>query len=126
MDFLFILLAIAFGYAIGKIHGYYTLAKIIKELAEESGFDIEKELSKMSEEGEEKADIVRKLKIDVSGDILYLFDLDTDTFICQANCVQELAKIAKERSQILYAVVKQGDKFFTFKDGESIEVKVTT
>lgn len=120
MDFLTILIPFVLGYAIGKIHGYYTIAKILKELADDAGIDIEKELTKISED---EPETVRKLKIDGSGDILYLFDIETDTFICQANCVQELAKLAKERSKIIYAVVKHGDKFFTFKDGESTEVK---
>ena len=124
MEFITLLVIFVIGFAIGKIHGYYTIVKLIKELAEESGLDLERELTKLSEEDE--PDTVRKLKIDVSGDILYLFDLDTDTFICQAGCIQDLAKLAKERNQILYAVVKHGDKFFTFKDGESTEVKVTT
>lgn len=121
MDFLFILIAMAFGYGIGKLHGYYSVVKVLKELAEESGIDLERELTKMSKEDE--PDTVRKLKIDAGGDILYLFDIETDVFICQANCVQDLAKLAKERSQIIYAVVKHGDKFFAFKDGESTEVK---
>lgn len=121
MDFLEIIIVLSIGYAIGKIHGYYSIVKILKELAEESGIDLEKELTKISEEDE--PDTVRKLKIDGAGDILYLFDNETDTFICQAECVQDLAKLAKERSQIIYAVVKHGDKFFTFKDGESTEVK---
>jgi hypothetical protein len=121
MDFLEIIVVLAVGYTIGKIHAYYGFAKLLKDLAEEAGLDLERELSKITEDDE--PDTVRKLKIDGAGGILYLFDMDTDTFICQAECVQDLARFAKERSQILYAVVKHGDKFFTFKDGESTEVK---
>jgi len=124
MELITLLVVFAIGYGIGKAHGYYSIVKLMKELAEEAGIDLEKELTKMSDEDEPSTNTVRKLKIDGSGDILYLFDSDTDTFICQAGCVQDLAKLAKERSQILYAVVKHGDKFFAFKDGESTEVNV--
>ena len=124
MDFLEIIVILAVGYTLGKVHAYYGFAKLLKNIAEDAGLDLERELTKMSEE--DKPDTVRKLKIDTDSDILYLFDIETDTFICQANCVQDLAKLAKERSQIVYAVVKHGDKFFAFKDGESTEVKVST
>lgn len=122
MDILALILLLIVAFQAGKHYGYFKIVKIMKEVADEQGFDLEKELGIVEDKEEKPKDVVRKLKIDVGGDILYLFDIDTDTFICQANCVQDLAKIAKERSQIIYAVVKHGDKFFAFKDGESTEV----
>lgn len=122
MDILALILLLIVAFQAGKHYGYFKIVKIMKEVADEQGFNLEKELGIIEDKEEKPKNVVRKLKIDVGGDILYLFDIDTDTFICQASCVQDLAKIAKERSQIIYAVVKHGDKFFAFKDGESTEV----
>ena len=60
--------------------------------------------------------------VEKHGDILYLFDNDSDEFICQGSSVQELAKLAKELKNVSVAAVKHGDKIFAFKDGESVEV----
>ena len=94
----------------------------MKEVAEEQGLDLEKELGIVKANEENKVDKVYKLKVEQHGDMLYLFDKESDDFICQASSVQELAKLASEYKKINLAAVMHGDKVFAFKDGTSTEV----
>ena len=94
----------------------------MKEVAEEQGLDLEQELGLMQEKEVIKTPSVLKLQVEQHGELLYLFDVDTDNFICQGSSVQELCELAKKQKNVLYAAVKHGDKVFAFKDGESTEV----
>ncbi len=120
---LLILLLVFVAFQAGKHYGYYKIVKIMKEVADEQGFDLEKELGIAQEQDEnQKVFVVPKLNVEQHGEVLYLFDVDTDNFICQGSSVQELAKLAKELKNVSVAAVKHGDKIFAFKDGESVEV----
>lgn len=121
---LLILLALVVAFQMGKHYGYYKIVKTMKEVAEEQGFDLEKQLGLgiEQEEKESKVNLVLKLQVEQHGELLYLFDAESDNFICQGTTVQELAKLAKDLKKVNYAAVKHGDKIFAFKDGESIEV----
>ncbi len=120
MELLGIIAIFALGYGIGKVHGYYSIVKLMKELAEEAGVDLEKELG-IEKKEKETVTSVRLLKVDVTDDILYLFDKTTDDFICQAKTIEELAQICKDRKQILLASVLHGEKVFMFVNGVSKE-----
>lgn len=124
MELLTLILIIVVAFQMGKHWGYYKLAKLMREVAEEQGIDLEKELGLVAEQEEKKnkADAVLKLEVEQHGELLYLFDVESDNFICQGSTVQELAKLAKDLKKVNYAAVKHGDKIFAFKDGESIEV----
>jgi uncharacterized protein YhbP (UPF0306 family) len=98
------------------------MAKIMREFAEAHGIDIQKELEKLSAEEVEPEKIVYKLKVETHDNTLYLFDKDSDEFICQGSSVQELAKLALERKQIALAAVLHDTKVFAFRNGESSEV----
>jgi hypothetical protein len=124
MELLLLLFVVYVAFQAGKHYGYYNLAKIMREVAEEQGIDLEKELGLIQEQEEKKnkVDSVFKLEVEQHGELLYLFDVETDSFICQGSNVQELAKFAKDLKQVDYAAVKHGDKIFAFKNGESTEV----
>lgn len=119
---IFLLVVFGAGVFVGKMHTYWHIAKILREVAEASGIDIEKELKKRSGEEVTTEKVVYKLEVETHGDVLYLFDKETDQFICQGSSVQELAELAKQYKNVLYAAVKYNDKVFAFKDGKSIEV----
>lgn len=110
-----------FGFLLGKIHAFLAISRMIKEVAEEQGIDLEKELRE-SQEPKVQVKLVHKLAVEKHGEMLYLFDKEEDSFICQGSSVQELAKLAKQYKNIMYAAVLYGDKVFQFKDGESTEV----
>lgn len=123
MDILLLILLLVVAFQAGKHYGYYKIVKIMKEVAEDQGFDLEKELGLQKEQDEKQTVfVVPKLNVEQHGDMLYLFDVDTDNFICQGASVQELAKLAKELKNVSVAAVKHGDKIFAFKDGQSVEV----
>lgn len=123
MELLLLACIVYVSFQAGKHWGYYKLVKTLKEVADEQGVDLEKELGLYKEE-EEKKNIVRELNVEQHGDVLYLFDKETDQFICQGSSVLELAEIAKKQKNVLYAVVKHGDKIFAFKDGISVDIEV--
>lgn len=124
MDILLLVLLLAIAFQAGKHWGYFKIVKALKEVADEQGIDLEKELGIVVEKEEQalKKNLVLKLQVETHGDLLYLFDVDEDKFICQGSTVQELAKLAKELKDVKYAAVKHGDKVFAFKDGESVEI----
>ena len=96
----------------------------MKEVAEEQGLDLEKELGivKEQEEARGKPEKVYKLHVEQHGELLYLFEKDSDNFICQGSSVQELCDLAKKHKNVNFAAVMHGDKVFAFKDGISTEV----
>jgi ribosome-binding ATPase YchF (GTP1/OBG family) len=117
MDIISLIVIFTVGFFLGKAHTYFRIAQILRDTLEEVVLDV----SELKAEKEEEKTLVSKLEVETHGDMLYLFDRETDQFICQANSVQELAKLAKEYKQVVYAVVKYNDKVFTFQDGQSKE-----
>lgn len=126
MELLILFAIVVIAFQLGKHYGYYKIVKVMKEVAEEQGLDLERELGiiQVREEEKNKADIVHKLQVEQHGDLLYLFDKESDSFICQGSSVQELCDLAKSRKNVNLAAVLHGDKIFAFKDGISTEVKV--
>lgn len=120
--FLFIFCIFAAGFVAGKLHTYFHVAKLLRDVAAHAGIDIEREIKKLDHEEVNPEKLVYKLMVENHGDLLYLFDKETDEFICQGSSVQELAKLALERKKINLAAVLHGEKVFKFKDGESTEV----
>lgn len=121
---LLIVLIFAVGFYIGKTYAYLMIAKELRDAAKEAGLDLEKELAKLEAKQQPQVTKVPKLSVERHGDMLYLFDRETDTFVCQGASVQELAEHAKKYKNIANAVVLFGDKVFAFTNGESIEVVV--
>jgi hypothetical protein len=122
--FLFIFCIFAAGFVAGKIHTYFHVAKLLRDVAEHAGIDIEREMKKLDSEEVPPEKLVYKLMVEEHGELLYLFDKETDEFICQGSSVQELAKLALERKKINLAAVLHGEKVLQFKNGESTEVIV--
>ena len=106
------------GLFIGYHLGYSILAWRIKDLiikeAKNEGMDV----SMFAEEKPNNA--VSQLFIERVNNVLYLYEKDDRTFICQATTVEELAKLAKEYKQIKYAAVmdEHTNDVFAFVDGK--------
>ena len=125
MDILILTLIIVVAFQAGKHYGYYKIVKLMKEVAEEQGIDLEKELGIIkAQEAKDSPEKVHKLSVEQHGDLLYLFDKESDNFICQGSSVQELCDLAKKHKNVNLAAVMHGEKVFAFKDGISTEVKV--
>lgn len=110
------------GFLAGKLYAYYKIVGTIKELAEEHGIDLSKELDKLDQKEQEPGELIYKLQVEKHGDLLYLFDKDSDEFICQGSSVQELAKLSYSLKKIEKAAVLYNETFFKFVNGESTQV----
>jgi hypothetical protein len=113
------LIAVIVGFVFGKLYTEYKILQQIKKTAKESGLDLDKEMAKIREKEEHPK--VRKLVVEKHGSVLYLFDKESDEFVCQANTIDELADLAKKYKNILGAVVLHDKKVFMFMDGLSKE-----
>ena len=123
MELLLLLILVVVAFQAGKHYGYYKIVTLMKQVAEEQGIDLEKELGIVKEQEEaKKTPSVYKLQVEQHGELLYLFDAESDKFICQGASVQELAKLALDTKKIEYAAVKHGENVYRFVNGTSTEV----
>lgn len=115
---MFELLIFIVGLYIGYHVGYSVLAWRIKDIlikeAKSEGIDVS-----IFEEVK-PTNTVSQLFIERANNVLYLYEKDMGTFICQATTVEELAKLAKEYKQIKYAAVmdEHTNDVFAFVDGK--------
>lgn len=66
---------------------------------------------------------VSKLFVEQHYNIFYLFDFNKNTFICQAQTIEELANIANKHNKINHALVldKKTNTIHKFVDGKVYE-----
>ena len=109
-EILILLVVFGVGFFVGETTFAYRIRHIIYKEAKMQGINIDGEL-------EDTTPNITKLFIEKANDILYLYDYEENTFICQAKTINELASLAQKYKNIKYAVVAQGDNMFTFIDG---------
>jgi hypothetical protein len=56
--------------------------------------------------------------VEKSNNILYLYNREDETFVCQGSSLEELAVLAKEYKNIKYAAVLHDDDVVAFVDGK--------
>lgn len=100
------------GYQVGVMHLSWRLRDIIVKEARKEGIKVDDEYNVI----ESKKPKVLKLWVEKVHDVMYLYDTE-DTFICQANTIQELATLALKYKNIKYASVINGDEVYAFVDG---------
>jgi hypothetical protein len=105
------------GLYIGYHVGYSVLVWRIKDIlikeAKSEGLDVS-----MFEE-QKPTNTVSQLFVERANNVLYLYDKEANTFICQASTLEDLARLAKEYKNIKYAAVmdEQADIVIAFVDG---------
>ena len=119
MDILLILSLIFFGFAIGNFYAHMKFWRLINKVASDEGVDLEKEMQKIEERKEGK--LVYKLTVEKHNDILYLYDRESNDFVCQGKTLEELAELCKKYKNIKHGVVLHENKVFMFVDGLSKE-----
>ena len=97
------------GYQVGVMHLSWRLRDIIVKEARKEGIKVDDEYNVI----ESKKPKVLKLWVEKVHDVMYLYDTE-DTFICQANTIQELATLALKYKNIKYASVINGDEVYAF------------
>ena len=100
------------GYQIGMSVTAYRLRFLVYKEAKRKGLLKETDLSL-----EEEVPIVSQLIVEKANNILYLYDKEDNTFICQATTLSELAKLAKQYKNIKYASVIDGNNVYAFING---------
>jgi len=108
------------GYNLGQIVTSWQLRDLIIRDAKREGI-IDDNLNFI----DERVPNVHKLTVEKQNNILYLYDQEANSFVCQATTIEELAKLAKQYKNIKYAAVMdvEGDSVYTFVDGK-VEIKL--
>lgn len=118
--FLFIVVFVA-GVTVGELAALYKVRKIINKIASDRGIDLQRQIEKIYVDGESSVKLepnIASLKIERIEDILYLYHRDSDSFVCQAGTLEELATIANQYKNIKMATVIHDEQVFVFNDGE--------
>jgi hypothetical protein len=121
MELLLLIIIFAAGWFAGQAYAYWQLRDVVRKYAiEEFGMKIDEGFNILSdpEDTSKKAIKIRALKIEQQKDTLYLFDADTDQFVCQALSTDELAKRVKEINYSMIAGVLHNNNTIWFVDGK--------
>lgn len=119
---LFILaIGLIIGYHVGAVVLAWRLRDVILREAKANGIDISG-ASDNTNEDNTNAIKVNRLFIEHANDLMYLYDEEAASFVCQGKSVDELATLAKQFKNIKYAAVmdSQTDTIFTFVDGKVV------
>lgn len=100
------------GYEIGISVTAWRLRHLVYKEAKRVGL-----LTELDKELEEKP-IVEQLYVEKANDILYLYNREDKTFVCQAQSLDELATLAKKYNNVKYAAVMIGEEIYAFVDGK--------
>jgi hypothetical protein len=99
------------GYEIGMSVTAYRLRHLVYKEAKRVGLLKEVELA-------EEETIVEQLYIEKTNDILYLYNREDKSFVCQAKSLDELATLAMKYNNVKYAAVMIGEEIYAFVDGK--------
>lgn len=109
-----ILIIVAYvSYNIGMAVMSWRLRDLIIEEAKKEGIIVDNDYNIITKEIKPT---VCKLRVEKVQDIFYLYDTE-NTFICQANTIEELANLALKYKNIKYASVVNGNDVFAFING---------
>jgi len=111
-EFLILVVVAVIGYHIGVAVVSYQLRYLLHKEAKRLGLD----KSDAIDIFEAATPDVSQLIIEKNNDTLYLYDIN-NTFICQGNTIDELAKLAKQYNNIKYAAVLHDEDTYGFVDG---------
>jgi hypothetical protein len=102
------------GYQLGQMVLSWHLRDIIRSEARKEGIKVDDEYNII----EDKKPRVSKLWAEKVHDVLYLYDIE-NTFICQADSIDGLAKLALKYKNIKYASVIINEEVYAFVDGSA-------
>jgi len=104
-DYFFIIYIFALGFIIGSS---WTKHRIKKELIEHG----------ILKDKNTKTENVPKLITEIHNNMIYVFEKGTDTFVCQGNSIEELAKKIFKQNQIQVAIVEHDSSILMFNEGK--------
>lgn len=99
------------GYQVGVSVTAYRLRDLVYKEAKRRGL-----LKEADQVLEEELTVVQ-LFVEKANNVLYLYDKDDNTFVCQGSTLEELATLAKKYKNIKYAAVMIDKEIYAFVDG---------
>lgn len=118
MNMLDVLIFFGLGIVIGYVYSLWRIRGVIIKLAEQEGFNLEKNNTIQSTVEKRH---VHKLEVEQINQVLYLYDRETKDFVCQGSSIEELATLSKTYKNILSATVIHNDRVYLFLNGNSKE-----
>ena len=115
IDILFLAFIFWIGFTVGKAVMAYRLREIIYDQARKNGIILNEDM--LQDKIKEVETKTKNLMIEKHDNMLMLYEVNTNTFICQGSSVEELAKLSKSYKNINYAVVENGDDILLFVNG---------
>ena len=98
------------GYEIGMSVTAYRLRHLVYKEANRLGLLKEIEL--------DDTPIVEQLYVEKTNDVLYLYNREDKSFVCQAKSLDELATLSMKYNNVKYAAVMIGEEIYAFVDGK--------
>jgi hypothetical protein len=109
LEILILLVVFCVGFYVGESLFAYRIRHLIYKEAKERGILIDL--------NEDDKPNISKLFIEQANDMMYLYEYEANTFVCQAKTIGELASLAQKYNNIKYAVVQHDDDMLMFVDG---------
>lgn len=105
------------GYHLGQMILAWRLKDILVKEARKEGIYVDDEYNLI--EDTEKKPTVSQLFIERANNVMYLYDKEAGSFVCQGSTLEELATLAKKYKNIKYAAVmdEHTDNVVAFVDG---------
>jgi hypothetical protein len=109
LEILILLVVFGIGFYVGESVFAFRIRHLIYKEAQERGIIIDLH--------EDDKPNISKLFIEQANDMMYLYEYEANTFVCQAKTIGELAALAQKYNNIKYAVVQHDDDMLMFVDG---------
>lgn len=120
MEIIILLFVFALGWFLGEIFALLRVSKVLQNLAELHDVDLEKELENIK--AKEISNHIIKLHIESIDGALFMYEHETNKFICQGNTLDELVEKFQKETNIQFAAVVHDKKVFMIIDGKIKEV----
>jgi len=108
-EIIILLVVFAIGFYVGESIFAYRIRHLIYKEAKLQGILIDLD--------EEAKPTIDKLFVEYNNDMMYLYEYEKNTFICQGKTLGELAKLAQKYKNIKYAIVQHNEEMLVFVDG---------
>lgn len=120
MEIVILILVFGFGWFLGEIFAMVRVSKLLQKLAESHEIDLEKEIVNLK--AKEISNHITKLHIESIDGSLFMYEHETNKFICQGNTLDELVEKFQKETNIQFAAVVHDKKVFMIIDGKIKEV----
>jgi hypothetical protein len=106
-EILILLVVFGVGFFVGETLFAWRIRHLIYKEAKEQGIIIEFD----------DKPTIDKLFVERTNDMMYLYEYEANTFICQGKTLDELASLAQKYKNIKYAIVLHDEEMLMFVDG---------